>query len=72
MTERSSTWIKVLIFITCRDLLDRSTTMDFVHTLVSKPVKRRAEMCQLQASRPRVGRPACNFQRSTNATYTDI
>ena len=72
MTERPSTWIKGPIFSTCRDLLDRNTTMDLIHMLISKPVKRRAEMCQLQASRPRVGRPACNFQRSTNATYTDI
>ena len=47
MTERPSTWIKVLIFITCRDLLDRSTTMDFIHVLISKLVKQRAEMCQL-------------------------
>ena len=72
MTGRPSTWIKGPIYSTYRDLLARSTTMDFMHPLISKLVKRRAEMCQLQASRPRVGRPACNFQRSTNATYTDI
>ena len=36
MTERPST---------CRDLLDRSTTMDFIHILISKPVKWRAETC---------------------------
>ena len=66
MTERPSTWIKGPIFSTCRDLLDWSTTMDFMHPLIKMSVKRRAEMCQLQA-----GRPAYNFQLSTNATYTD-
>ena len=63
MTERPSTWIKGPIFSTCRDLLDRNTTMDLIHMLISKPVKRRAEMCQLQAGRPRGGQPAYNFQR---------
>jgi hypothetical protein len=72
MTERPSTWIKRPICSTYRDLLDRSTTMDFIHMLISKPVKRRAEMCQLQAGWPRGGRPAYNFQRWSQATYTDI
>ena len=72
MIERPSTWIKGPICSTYRNLLAQSTTMDFMHPLISKPVKRRAEMCQLQAGRLRVGRPASNFQRSTNATYTDI
>ena len=62
MTERPSTWIKGAIFSICRDLLDRNTTMDLIHMLISKPVRRRAEMCQLQAGRPRGGRPAYNFQ----------
>ena len=72
MTEMPSTWIKGPIFSTCRDLLDWSTTMDFMHPLFKMSVKRRAEMCQLQASRPMGGGPAYNFQLSTNATYTDI
>ena len=49
MTERPSTWIKGPIFSTCRDLLDRSTTMDFMHPLIKTSVKQRAEKCQLQA-----------------------
>ena len=49
MTERPSTWIKGPIFSTCRDLLDRSTTMDFMHPLIKMSVKWRAEMSQLQA-----------------------
>ena len=57
MTERPSTWIKRPICSTYRDLLARSTTMDFMHPLIKMSVKRRAEMCQLQA-----GRPAYNFQ----------
>ena len=61
MTKRPSTWIKRPIFSTCRDLLDRSTTMDFIHMLISKPMKWRAETCQLQAGRPRGGLPAYNF-----------
>ena len=63
MTKRPSTWIKRPIFSTCRDLLDRSTTMDFMHPLIKMSVKRRAEKCQLQAGWPRGGRPACNIQR---------
>ena len=63
MTERPSTWIKGPISSTYRDLLARSTTMDFMYLLISKPVKWRAEMCQLQAGRTRVGRPAYKFQR---------
>ena len=47
MTERPSTWIKRPICSTYLDLLDRSTTMDFIHVLISKLVKQRAEMCQL-------------------------
>jgi len=47
MTERPSTWIKGPICNTYRDLSSRSTTMDFMHPLISKPVKQRAEMCQL-------------------------
>jgi hypothetical protein len=54
MTERPSTSIKWAIFSTCRDLLDRNTTMDLIHMLISKPVKWRAEMCQLQAGRPTI------------------
>ena len=54
MTERPSTWIKGCICSTYRDLLARSTTMDFMHLLISKPVKRRAEMWQLQAGRPTI------------------
>ena len=54
MTERPSTWIKGPICSTYRDLLARSTTMDFMHLLISKPVKWRAEMCQLQAGRPTI------------------
>ena len=46
--------------------------MDFMYLLISKPVKWRAEMCQLQAVRPRRGQPAYNFQLSTNATSTAI
>ena len=45
--------------------------MDFMHPLIKMSVKRRAEMCQLQAGRPMGGGPAYNFQLSTNATYTD-
>ena len=62
MTERPSTWIKRPICSTYRDLLGRSTTMDFIDMLISKPVRRRAKMCQLQAGRPRGGRRAYNFQ----------
>ena len=58
MTERPSTWIKGPIFNTCRDLLDRSTTMDFMHPWIKMSVKREAKMCQTQAGRPRRGRPA--------------
>ena len=47
MTERPSTWIKGPIFSTCRDLLARSTTMDFMHPLIKMSVKRRAEKRQL-------------------------
>ena len=54
MTERPSTWIKGPIFSTCRDLLDRSTTMDFMHPLIKMLLKWRAEMCQLQAGRPTI------------------
>ena len=54
MTERPSTWIKGPIFSTCRDLLDRSTTMDFMHPLIKMSVKRRAEMYQLQAGWPTI------------------
>ena len=61
MTERPSTWIKQPIFSTCQDLLERSTTMDFIHMLISKPMKWRAETCQLQAGQPKGGRPAYNF-----------
>ena len=63
MTERPSTWIKRPICSTYRFLLDRSTTMDFIHMLISKPVKRRAETFQLQAGWPRGGQSAYNFQR---------
>ena len=52
MTERPGTWIKGPICSTCRDLLARSITMDFMHPLISKPVKWRAETCQLKAGRP--------------------
>ena len=45
MTERPSTWIKRPICSTYRDHLDWSTTMDFIHMLISKPVKWRAETC---------------------------
>ena len=62
MTERPSTWIKGPVYSTYLDLLARSTTMDFMHPLIKMSVKRRAEMCQLQASQPRGGRPAYNFQ----------
>ena len=52
MTERPSTWIKGPICSTYRDLLARSTTMDFMHPWIKMSVKREAEMCQTQASRP--------------------
>ena len=52
MTKRPSTWIKGPICSTCRDLLARSTTMDFMHPLIKMSVKRRAEMYQLQAGWP--------------------
>jgi len=52
MTERPSTWTKRPICSTYPELLARSTTMDFMHPLTSKPVKRRAETCQLEAGRP--------------------
>ena len=64
-TERPSTWIKGPIFSTCWDLLGWSTTMDFIHMLISKPMKWRAEKWQLQAGRPTI-------QRWSQATYTDI
>ena len=54
MTERPSTWIKGPIFSTCRDLLDPSTTMDFMHPLIKMLVKREPEMCQTQAGRPTI------------------
>ena len=63
MTVRPSTWIKGPIFSTYRDLLDRSTTMDYIHMLSKKSVKWRAETCQLQAGWPRGCRPAYNIQR---------
>ena len=47
MTERPSTSIKRPICSIYQDLLARSTTMDFIHMLISKPVKWRAEKCQL-------------------------
>ena len=71
-TERPSTWIKGPTCSTYPDLLGRSTTMDFMHPLINMSVKRRAEMCQLQAGRPRGGRPAYNFYRSSQATSTVI
>jgi len=51
-TERPSTRIKGPTCSTYPDLLGRSTTMDFMHPLINMSVKRRAEMCQLQAGRP--------------------
>ena len=52
MTERPSTWIKGPICSTYRDLLARSTTMDFMHPLIQMSVKREAKTCQTQAGRP--------------------
>ena len=44
MTERPSTWIKGSIFSTCQDLLDRSTTMDFMHPWIKMSVKRESDL----------------------------
>ena len=52
MTERPSTWIKGPICNTYRDLLARSTTIDFMHSLIKMLVKREVKTCQIQASRP--------------------
>ena len=71
-TERPSTWIKRPTCSTYRILLGRNTTMDFIHMWIMMSVKREAEMCQTQASRPRRGRPASNCQHSGNATTTNF
>ena len=57
-TERPSTWIEKPTYITYRDLLAWSTTMDFMHPWIKMSVKQEAEMSQTQAGRPRTGRPA--------------
>ena len=57
-TERPSTWIEKPTYITYRDLLAWSTTMDFMHPWIKMSVKQEAEMCQTQAGRPRRGPPA--------------
>ena len=44
-TERPSTWIEGPTCSTYQDLLDRSTTMEFMHPLIKMSVKREAEMC---------------------------
>ena len=52
MNERPSTWIEGPIYSNYRDLLARSTTMDFMHPWIKMPVKWEAEMCETQAGRP--------------------
>ena len=52
-TERPSTWIEKPTYSTYRDLLARSTTMDFMRPLIKMSVKREDKMCQTQDSRPR-------------------
>ena len=61
-TERPSAWIKRPTCSTYRNLLVRNTTMDFIHMWIKMSVKWEAEMCQIQAGRPRRGWPAYNFQ----------
>ena len=48
----------------------RSTTMDFMHPLISKLVERRTEMCQLQAGLGEAGRPATFSIEPTQPTPT--
>ena len=71
-TERPSTWIKRPTCSTYRNLLGRTTTMDFIYMWIKMSVKREAEMCQTQAGQPRGDRPAYNFQLQIDATHTII
>ena len=60
-TERPSTWIEKPTYSTYRDLLARSTTMDFMHPWIKMSVKWEAEMCQTQAGQLGRGRSAYKF-----------
>ena len=49
--KRPSTWIKGPTCCAYPDLLARTTSLDFIHMLIKKSVKRRAETCRTQAGR---------------------